>query len=271
MPRPEPSWRTYLFAPLRFGFKVYMVVVFALVSAIFFPFAWFKLRDPKDHEAAFRIKVLWCKAISVAIFTRFRIEGKDNVPAEKPYIICINHQSYLDIIYMFVAVPHYFKFIGKKELRSWPMIGTFFKMGMDISVSRENSIEARRSLEEAMQALDEGVSIGIFPEGKIPLDTPNLHRFKNGAFKMALTKQVPILPVTFVYNDRRLGDPFTFLGAASPGRCEVVIHPAIHTQGMDLMDIAPLRDKVFSVINDPLVERGLSTRLEDRQETASKT
>jgi len=247
-----------------------MFAVFIFWSIVFFPFVWYRLRDPQKHESAFKLKVLWCKLLSASLFTHFKIQGKENLPEKGPFIICINHQSYLDIVYMYVAVPVYFKFIGKKELRSWPMVGTFFKMGMDISVNRENSIEARRSLEEAMEALDEGIGIGIFPEGKIPRDTPNMHRFKNGAFKMALTKQVPILPVTFFYNNRRLGDPFPLTSVASPGLCEVQIHPLISTQGMDLMDIAPLRDKVYEVINAPLIERGLSKPLE-KQKPQAKT
>ena len=138
------------------------------------------------------------------------------------------------------------------------MIGVFFRKGMDISISRENAKEARISLDEAMEALNNGVSIAIFPEGEIPVDAPQLKRFKNGGFKMALTTQKPILPVTFLRNHDRLHDPYKLFGKTTPGLCEVVVHPRIETQGMDLMDIAPLRDKVYEVINAPLIERGLS-------------
>jgi 1-acyl-sn-glycerol-3-phosphate acyltransferase len=161
---------------------------------------------------------------------------------------------------MYPVIPYFFKFIGKKELRKWLMIGVFFRKGMDISISRTNAKEARVSLDEAMEALDNGISVAIFPEGEIPENTPHLKRFKNGAFKMALSKNVPILPVTFLYNNELLEIPHKLLGKARPGICEVVIHPRIDTQGMDLMDIAPLRNKVYEVINRPLVERGLSER-----------
>jgi 1-acyl-sn-glycerol-3-phosphate acyltransferase len=164
----------------------------------------------------------------------------------------------MDIIYMYPVINHYFKFIGKKELRKWLMIGVFFRKGMDISISRENAKEARISLDEAMAALNRGVSVAIFPEGEIPIDTPQLKRFKNGGFKMALATQKPILPVTFLSNHERLHEPHTLFGKCTPGLCEVIIHPRIETQGMDLMDIAPLRNKVYEVINGPLVERGLS-------------
>jgi 1-acyl-sn-glycerol-3-phosphate acyltransferase len=243
-----------------------MLAWFLLLYALFYPYVYYLLKDKSRHERAFKFKVLWCKILSAVIFTRFKIHGREHIPRDRPYIICINHQSYVDIVYMYVAVQDWFKFIGKKELRKWPMIGIFFKMGADISVNRNNSMEARRSLDEAMEAIDNGISIGIFPEGKIPEDTPQMCRLKNGAFKMALTKQVPILPITFFDNHRRLGDPFPFTTAASPGRCEIQIHEPIITQGMDLMDIAPLRDKVYDVINGPLVKRGLSKPLNSQHE-----
>jgi 1-acyl-sn-glycerol-3-phosphate acyltransferase len=141
------------------------------------------------------------------------------------------------------------------------MVGVFFRQGMDISVNRENAKEARESLEEAMEALNDGISVAIFPEGVIPEDTPQLKRFKNGAFKMALTTQRPILPITFVVNHKRLRNPFRFTAEAGPGICEVVVHPPIYTAGMDMMDVAPLRDKVYEIINAPLKEGGMSRSL----------
>lgn len=247
-----------LLGPFYLLFKIYMLVVFFLVWAAFYPFVHFYLNDPAKHPQAFKVKVLWCRVLCTLMFTRFKIHGKEHLVFDESCVVCINHQSFMDIIYMYPVIDHYFKFIGKKELRKWLMIGVFFRKGMDISISRENAKEARISLDEAMEALNNGVSIAIFPEGEIPVDAPQLKRFKNGGFKMALATQKPILPVTFLRNHERLHDPYKLFGKSTPGLCEVVVHPRIETQGMDLMDIAPLRDKVYEVINAPLIERGLS-------------
>ena len=235
-----------------------MVIVFFIVCGIFYPFVHFNLQDKSRHPKAFKVKVRWCKVLSVLFFVRYKIHGKEHLEETYPYIACINHQSYLDIIFMYPVLKGYFKFMGKSELRKWLMVGVFFRKGMDISVNRENAKEARGSLDEAMEALDQGISVAIFPEGMIPEDSPQLKRFKNGAFKMALTKQVPILPVTFLYNHERMANPYRFLSKASPGVCEVIVHPPIYTTGMDMLDLSPLRNKVYEVINAPLVERGLS-------------
>ena len=143
------------------------------------------------------------------------------------------------------------------------MIGVFFRKGMDIPIDRENAKAAMESLELSKDALREGISIAIFPEGIIPDDTPQLKRFKNGAFKMAVELNMPILPITFLDNWKRLlSDPVSFYSRASPGRCRAIVHDPIYTQGMDPMDIGPLRDKVYEVINGPLVENGLSKKME---------
>lgn len=252
---------TYLKAPFWFVYKLYMVLIFFIVWMVFYPFVHFKLKVKERHPQAFKVKVLWCQVLAALFFVKFIVHGKEHLKDTYPYIACINHQSYLDIIFMYPVLTDYFKFIGKKELRNWLMVGVFFRKGMDISVNRENAKEARESLEEAMEALRQGVSVAIFPEGVIPEDTPQLKRFKNGAFKMALATQRPILPITFINNHTRLRNPFRFWAEASPGLCEVVVHPPIHTMGMDMMDIAPLRDKVYEVINAPLVERGMSRSL----------
>lgn len=191
----------------------------------------------------------------------FDIKGREKIKDE-PYIICMNHQSYLDILFAYKVVGKYFfKFIGKSELLKWPMIGMFFRKGMDIPVDRVNPRKARESLELWKKALQEDISIAIFPEGVIPDDTPQLKKFKNGAFKIAVELNIPILPVTFLDNWKRMeSDPMHFSAMASPGMCRAIVHDPIYTQGMDLMDLAPLREKVYEVINAPLVEHGLSEK-----------
>lgn len=244
-------------------YKLYFFVCFVLASIIFYPLVYFFLNNPKNHPKAFKIRVFWVGFLNLLGLILFDVKGREKIKDE-PYIICMNHQSYLDILFAYKVVgKYYFKFIGKKELLKWPMVGVFFKKGMDIPIDRENPKKAKESLELSKQALRDGVSIAIFPEGVIPTDTPQLKKFKNGAFKTAIELNMPILPVTFFDNWKRMeGDPTKFFSRASPGRCRAIVHDPIITQGMDLMDIGPLRDKVYDVINAPLVKEGYSQNLD---------
>ena len=107
----------------------------------------------------------------------------------------------------------------------------------------------------AARALDRGTSLTLFPEGTIPAFTPRMKPFKDGAFKLAIEKQVPIVPVTFLDHWRLFGEPLEMLGLARPGLARAVVHPAISTTGMTEADLVALRSEVFRVIEGPLLTK----------------
>jgi 1-acyl-sn-glycerol-3-phosphate acyltransferase len=81
-----------------------------------------------------------------------------------------------------------------------------------------------------------------------------MKHFKDGAFKMAIQHQVPIVPVTFVDNWRIFGDPEDLLSRGHPGFTHAVVHPPIPTAGLTEADLVALRMRVFNVIEGPLLE-----------------
>jgi 1-acyl-sn-glycerol-3-phosphate acyltransferase len=172
---------------------------------------------------------------------------------EPPYVVCCNHSSYLDIIQMYNVVPRYFLFMGKYELLKWPLFNIFFK-DMNIAVNRGSHIEAVKAFRRAAQAIDRGTSIALFPEGTIPPFTPRMKPFKDGAFRLAIEKQVPIVPVTFLDHWRLFGEPEELLSRGRPGIARAVVHPAIQTKGLAEADLVDLRRRVYEVIEGPLLE-----------------
>ena len=159
----------------------------------------------------------------------------------------------MDIIQMYNVIPRYFLFIGKYELLKWPLFNIFFK-GMNIAVNRNDRSGAAKAFRKAAQAIDRGTSIAIFPEGTIPAYTPRMKPFKDGAFKLAIEKQVPIVPITFVDHWRLFGEPMELFARARPGIARVVIHDSIPTAGLSEADQAALRKRVYEVIEGPLLE-----------------
>jgi 1-acyl-sn-glycerol-3-phosphate acyltransferase len=113
-------------------------------------------------------------------------------------------------------------------------------------------LEAARSLRKAASAIDEGIAVSIFPEGTIPATAPRMKPFKDGAFKLAIAKGVPIVPITFLDNWRLFGDPQDLLSRGRPGIARAVVHPGIPTQGLTDADLGNLRRQVFQVIEAPL-------------------
>jgi 1-acyl-sn-glycerol-3-phosphate acyltransferase len=106
-------------------------------------------------------------------------------------------------------------------------------------------------LEAAYKAIDKNRSIAIFPEGTIPKDGwPKMISFKDGPFRIAIEKQIPIVPVTFPYNWIILPNNGGFL----PNRhlMAIIIHEPIETTGMTLANLEELKEKTFNIINAEL-------------------
>ena len=144
-------------------------------------------------------------------------------------------------------------FIGKAELLRWPVLNIFFKK-MDIGVNREKRHSAMRSILRAKKEIKKGWSIVIFPEGGIPVNNPKLNPFKQGAFKMAIEEQVPILPITLIDTWRLFETNPPLTGMAHPGISRFVVHDPISTKGLTKKDLVNLRQQTFEVINGPLLD-----------------
>lgn len=113
--------------------------------------------------------------------------------------------------------------MGKSEILTYPILKTYFK-NLNIPVDRSSRIKSARSFLKAKQALDEGFSLIIFPEGGIPnTPPPKMAHFKDGAFKLALTANVPLIPVAFLNHYQLFSDPADVFGPARPGVSRVHI------------------------------------------------
>ena len=93
----------------------------------------------------------------------------------------------------------------------------------------------------------------IFPEGTISNVVPQLIKFKDGPFRLAIEKQIDILPVTIIGNWNILPDQGYFEG--KPGNAYQYIHKPISTVGLTFDDLDMLKEKVYRVIDNKLKER----------------
>lgn len=106
-------------------------------------------------------------------------------------------------------------------------------------------------MQKAFEAIDKGRSIAIFPEGTIPRNiAPQMIPFKDGPFRMAIEKQIPLVPITIPFNWIILPDDGRFF----PKRhlMKVIIHEPIETKGLTTDDIPALKDKTYNIIKNQL-------------------
>ena len=88
--------------------------------------------------------------------------------------------------------------------------------------------------------------------------------FKDGAFRVAIEKQVPIIPVTIPYNWLILPDD----GSYTPHRhlMKVIIHEPIETKGMTLDNLDELKSKTYTIIHEELLRQ--NKLLEEKKQVA---
>lgn len=145
--------------------------------------------------------------------------------------------------------------MGKAELRNVPLFNIFFKR-MNISVDRSSIKDSHKAYKRARKDLSKGISLAIFPEATIPECSPELGPFKNGAFKLAIEMQLPIVPITFLDNWRIFPDRNSKRYQLSPGLSRIIVHPPISTIGLTENDANALRDQVKDLIFATLEKEG---------------
>ena len=243
-------------SPLRLLYKIYFIVIFLISGILLYPFMLFLIRGKNKFRNALRIKQVWSKAICVLVFIKVQVENADGFPKGVPYVVCANHASYLDILLMFLILPDDFAFLGKAEVLKWPIINVFFLKGIDIPVYRGSVKRVKECLDMADMALKDGRSIAIFPEGGMEINNDKLRRFKNGAFRLAMDNQVPIVPITFLNNWVLFSDHMDLFGSGSPGIAKIKIHKAISPDSESFKDLVSLREKTHKTIKSALEQYG---------------
>ena len=180
-----------------------------------------------------------------------RVEGEENLWAQRPAVFIFNHQSSLDMVLMLKMLRRDVTGVGKKELRRNPIFGPLFGVAGAIFVDRTDSGKAIEAIKPAVDALREGRSLAIAPEGTRSR-TPRLGRFKKGAFHMAMQAGVPIVPVVF----RNVLDalPKDAL-VVRPATIEAVVLPPIETTSWTVADlddeIQAIRARYLEILEPP--------------------
>lgn len=185
---------------------------------------------------------------------RMKIKGKENIIEGQPFIICANHSSFIDIPCLYALIDQYFVFTGKQEIEKWPLFNIFYTSGMNILVDRHDKARVTKGLKKMIEVINQGLPLMIFPEGTISPTAPQLTEFKTGAVSLAIQKQIPIMPITFTTNWKRLQRKGFWEGKASPGISQVIIHPILSTTGKGKNDIESLNSELKKIINKPLKE-----------------
>ncbi len=217
---------------------------------LLYPLFYITLQSPKWHPLANKLRVFWAKILFPLTASSYEVSYITPLDPNKQYVVCANHTSMIDIPLSAILLNGAnFKFMAKHQLADIPVFGIFFRT-IDIPVNRDSKIASFKAYKKALEALDQGYSLIIYPEGTTSDIAPQMLDFKNGPFKIAIDKQVAIIPVTFLDNWHM----FLYDGSMlyRPSCARVIVHEPIETVGMTQADADSLKELVYNIIDHDL-------------------
>ena len=199
---------------------------------------------PRSHVID-RVIHWWSRMWLLASGTHINVEGRENIDPDQSYVVVANHLSTLDIMVCFLAVPLPIRYLAKKELFRIPLLAQAMRAVGIIEVDRAARTSIHASVNrQARDLIAHNRSLIIYPEGTRPRDGV-MKPFKKGAFTMAISSQLPVLPLSIhgTYEAAVPGKPWFWGGPVT-----AIIDSPIPTAGMTPSDAESLRDRVRGLI-----------------------
>lgn len=233
------------------------MLVFGLLFVIFFFPLLIPIFFPKQFKLIGVFNRWWARGLFFFLGIPWRLEYRAKLDPNKQYIFAPNHFSFIDIPTMGLN-KHNTIFVGKSEMESVPLFGWMYK-NLHITVDRTKLRSMYSTHIKSLQALDEGKSITIFIEGGIYTDQPpKMVRLKDGAFRAAIEKQIPIVPVTIPHNWILLPvEPMLLKWIPT----SIIFHEPIDVTGLTIADMASLKEKVYNTIDAELMKQNPTVAL----------
>ncbi|MGB3619487.1 MAG: lysophospholipid acyltransferase family protein [Catalinimonas sp.] len=206
----------------------------------------FLFGDRRGGRTAYRFLALWSYLFSWLVGVRYRTQGREHVRAADAYIYTSSHNSYMDIPTIMREVPGQFRPLAKSEMARTPIFGWIYRYAT-VMVNRHSPESRRASLNRMKEVLRKGISIFIFPEGRINLTDAPLTPFYDGAFRVAIETQRPVAPLV-ILNSRNImpRERADF----HPGVITTVFARPIPTEGLTLADVPALKQRVYQVMEE---------------------
>ncbi|HTY79067.1 MAG TPA: AMP-binding protein [Candidatus Bathyarchaeia archaeon] len=203
------------------------------------PALWLGVLVAPSPRMAARGARLWCRIVLALSGCAVRVEGTEQLLAAHPAVIVVNHASYLDAVLLIATLPGEYRFVAKRELLHWPLVGRVIRKVGHLTVERSPGRQSVADAERVADALRSGSSVVVFPEGTF-VRVPGILPFRLGAFKAAVETRCPVVPVAML-GTRQVLPADTLL--PSPGPLTLAVGDPLQPAGTGWPEMVRLRDE----------------------------
>jgi 1-acyl-sn-glycerol-3-phosphate acyltransferase len=230
-------------------YAAYVGITFAISVLLFFPFCLIVAitGSARGRRLVFSALKYWSRGWLWFLGMPMKVSGAK--PSAGKYVFVANHISYLDTVVLFPSVPGYFRVLGKVEMARIPFFGAIYR-SLVIPVDRSSTESRAKSMRQMWHVLKKEASIFIFPEGTFNETEQPLKSFYDGAFRLAIRSQTPIVPVIFPDTVHRWH--YSGWWKLWPGRNRAIILPVVPVEGLTLNELSELKQRVYTLMEEEL-------------------
>ena len=223
----------------RFLFTAYVLVIVAPTLTLF----WLYLLVGPSGRRADRAVKLWCRMALAVCGLRPRVTGIEHLDGLGAAILASNHASYIDSVVLVATIPTDFRFLAKRRLANYPVIGTVIRRVGHVTIEKATVAQQLSGADVLARLLREGRQMLVFPEGTF-FRPPELLPFRLGAFKAAVDTGRPIVPIA-LRGTRRVLPADTWLFRRGP--IDVKVGAPLVPAGQGWPEMVRLRDEARAV------------------------
>ncbi len=136
----------------------------------------------------------WARGLERLWRIEITIDGLQHYREGTPTVLVANHQSYVDVVALFLSLPEMPVFLAKRELSRVPLFGAAMRTRGDVFIDRKRHDAAASTIDRTARILRPGAPLLVFPEGT-RAHRPEISPFKKGAFHLAKQAHAALQPI----------------------------------------------------------------------------
>jgi 1-acyl-sn-glycerol-3-phosphate acyltransferase len=243
----------FFLRPFQWLYSLYALLLFVGIMLLLFPFVIIASLFGRitGGNMIYRLCMIWGDTWFFLVFIFHRNLYETKPEKDKQYIFVANHISFLDAPVIVKTIRRPIRALGKTEMSRVPVFGFIYKYAV-VRVDRGNADNRAKSVRNMMSVLKKGISIFVFPEGTFNMTNKPLKDFYDGAFRVAIETQTPVMPVLFLDTFDRMS--YRSLLSLSPGKNRCVFLDEIPVDRLSQKDVPALKQKVYEIMDAKLRE-----------------